>query len=71
MRMLPGRRAYGQRVTHVLVTGCAGFIGSQVTRTLLTAGHPAAHKPECGLPLSSVDVLVGGLTEFAHAELRG
>jgi dTDP-L-rhamnose 4-epimerase len=60
-----------RRVTHVLVTGGAGFIGSQVTSALLSAGHqvrildaghPAAHAAPMPATVHGVPVL--------HADVR-
>jgi dTDP-L-rhamnose 4-epimerase len=68
-------------MTHVLVTGGAGFIGSHVTAALLAAGHdvsvldvghPAAHRhpprAPAGVPLHRIDLRDG---TAVGAALRG
>jgi len=78
---LPGR-AYGRRVTQVLVTGGAGFIGSHVTLALLSAGHqvrildvghPAAHRAAPPDAVHGVPVLRADLRDEAAVAgaLRG
>jgi dTDP-L-rhamnose 4-epimerase len=75
-------RAYGGAVTHVLVTGGAGFIGSHVTTvlvcagyevTVLDAGHPAAHRAPLPATVAGVPVLRADLRDRAAVgrALRG
>jgi len=64
-------RTYGHRVTHVLVTGGAGFIGSHVTRALLSAGHQVRIL-DVGHPAAHAGALPGGVNgvPVLRADLR-